>query len=290
MSFQSIEQILKECKETNQNFYEVVQASDMKERMVTKEQSFETMTEIYHSMVNADASYDEKLRSNSGLVGGDGAKIDKALKENRLLSGPLVGEIMSTAIKMAESNACMKRIVAAPTAGSCGVVPAVFLTLQKHLHIPEQKMIEALYVVAGIGEVIATRAFVSGAEGGCQAEIGAASSMAAAGIAYLSGGDCDTIAHAASIALKNLLGLACDPVAGLVEVPCVKRNVIGAVNALTSADLALCGLTSAIPTDEVIDAMRSIGLSMPSSIRETGEGGLAGTPTGKRLMEKLERY
>lgn len=290
MSFQSIKEIQTLCKENNESFYQVIQTSDMNERQVSATESFAQMKEVYDAMANADAAYDAGLRSNSGLVGGDGEKIASAVKKDQILSGPLIGEIMEKAIKMGESNACMKRIVAAPTAGSCGVVPAVFLTLQKQLNIPEHDIIEALYVVAGVGDVIATRAFVSGAEGGCQAEIGAASCMAAAGVAYLKGGDCDTIANAAAIAMKNLLGLACDPVAGLVEVPCVKRNVIGAVNAVTSADLALAGLTSKIPVDEVIDAMRSIGINMPCAVRETGEGGLAGTPTGKQFAEQLEQY
>ena len=195
--------------------------------------------------------------------------------------------VVEKAVKMGESNACMKRIVAAPTAGACGVVPAVFLTLQEKLGFREEKMVEALYVAVGIGGVIAGRAFIAGASGGCQAEIGSASAMAAGGVAYLLGGEGEQIVHAAAMAMKNLLGLACDPVAGLVEVPCVKRNVIGAVNALTSADMAMVGIVSKIPPDEVIDAMRSIGLAIPSCIRETGQGGLAATPTGLRIAQEL---
>ena len=181
----------------------------------------------------------------------------------------------------------MKRIVAAPTAGSCGVVPAVFLTMQEEKHFSEDKMVEALYVAAGIGGVIASRAFLSGAAGGCQAEIGSASAMAAGGLTYLMGGNAEEISNASALALKNLLGLACDPVAGLVEVPCVKRNVIGAVNALTAADMTMAGIFSRIPPDEVIDAMRSVGRNMNEDIRETGKGGLAGTPTGVEIREKM---
>ena len=194
---------------------------------------------------------------------------------------------MEKALRVSESNACMKRIVAAPTAGSCGVVPAAFLSIQEKMGYDDDQMTEALLVAAGIGGVIASRAFLAGAAGGCQAEIGSASAMAAGGLAYLLGGDADTIAHAAALALKNLLGLACDPVAGLVEVPCVKRNVMGAVNALTSADLAMAGIFSKIPPDEVIDAMRNIGRNMNEDIRETGKGGLAGTPSGIRIREKI---
>ena len=203
------------------------------------------------------------------------------------MCGRTMGKVMEKALKTGESNACMKRIVAAPTAGSCGVVPAVFLTLEEEKHFTEDKMVEALYVAAGIGGVIAHRAFLAGAAGGCQAEIGSASAMAAGGVAYLMGGDSEAIANAAALALKNLLGLACDPVAGLVEVPCVKRNVIGAVNALAAADMTVAGIFSKIPPDEVIDAMRSIGRNMNEDIRETGKGGLAGTPTGVEISQKM---
>ena len=167
------------------------------------------------------------------------------------------------------------------------MVPAVFLRMQEKYHYTGEKMLEALYVSAGIGAVIAERAFIAGASGGCQAEIGTASAMASGGCAYLMGGDSEAIIHAAAMALKNLLGLVCDPVAGLVEVPCVKRNVIGAVNAVTTADLAIAGVRSHIPPDEVIDAMRSVGRLLPSSLRETGEGGLAATPEGIRISRNL---
>ena len=193
---------------------------------------------------------------------------------------------MEKAIKMGESNACMHRIVAAPTAGSCGVISAVFLVVEERLSLPEEKMVEAMFVSAGIGAVIAENASLAGASGGCQAEIGSASAMAAGGLAYLQGGSAEQIADAAAFALKNMLGLACDPVGGLVEVPCIKRNVAGAVNALTSAQLAMAGITSAIPVDEVIDAMRRIGNEMPSAIKETSLGGLATSPTAVRLTEK----
>ena len=289
MSFESVEEILTICKEENCNFYEAVLKEDMQVRGVTKEESLEKMSELYNYMHQSKKDYDAKLISKSGMVGGDGAKVEQASKKGILIGGPFMGELIATGLKIAESNACMKRIVAAPTAGSCGVVPAVFLTMEHQLNLPYERMIEALYVVAGMGEVIATRAFISGAEGGCQAEIGSASAMAAAGACYLMGGSTEACCHATSIALKNLMGLACDPVAGLVEVPCVKRNASGAVNAIVSADMALSGVTSAIPTDQVIDAMRSVGVAMPPSIRETAEGGLAVTPTGLRIAQDLEQ-
>ncbi|BBF44281.1 L-serine dehydratase, alpha subunit [Lachnospiraceae bacterium KM106-2] len=290
MSFKSLDEIVKRCKDQNKDFFEVILEDDMKERHVTREESLNKMSVMYESMKKAHNAYDARLHSQSGLVGGDGAKMLQAAQDGTLLSGNFIGQVMASAIMMGESNACMKRIVAAPTAGSCGVVPAVFLTIQKQQSISDEKMVQAMYVVAGIGQVIATRAFISGAEGGCQAEIGSASAMAAGGLTYLKGGDPTVICHSSAMALKNLLGLACDPVAGLVEVPCVKRNVIGAINAISCTDMAIAGLTSAIPPDEVIDAMREIGINMPLAIRETGEGGLAGTRTGCKIKESLEHY
>ena len=166
-------------------------------------------------------------------------------------------------------------------------MPAVLLPTQKKFDLSDEVMVQALYVAAGFGQVIATRASISGAEGGCQAEIGSASAMAAAALVHLRGGTPQQMAAACAMAIKNLLGLVCDPVAGLVEVPCVKRNVIGAMNALSCADMALAGITSAIPCDEVIDAMRAVGDSLPSALRETGMGGLAATPTGRRIVENF---
>lgn len=241
------------------------------------------MNRLYMAMKDADAAYDDKLKSAGGLVGGDGAKMERALREGKVLSGSFIGAVISKALKMGESNACMKKIVAAPTAGSCGVIPAVLISYEEQYGASMQRMVEAMYVAAGIGEVIAARAFLSGAAGGCQAEIGSASAMAAGALAYLNGGDEESIAHAAAMALKNLLGLVCDTVGGLVEVPCVKRNAIGAVNAIACADMAVAGIRSQIPPDEVIDAMREVGEALPKTLRETGEGGLAATPTGREI-------
>lgn len=290
MSFKSIERILNRCEKENKDFFTIILEEDMADRHVSKDESISAMTVIYDSMHIAEDSYDSTLQSSSGLVGGDGAKMLHAIGNGQLLGGEFMSRVIATALKTGESNACMKRIVAAPTAGSCGVVPAVLLNMERQRNLPKEKIIEALYVTAGIGQVIASRASISGAEGGCQAEIGAASAMAAGGAAYLQGGDATCIAHAAAMAMKNLLGLACDPVAGLVEVPCVKRNVIGAVNAVASADMAIAGVRSQIPTDEVIDAMRTIGQNMPEDIRETGVGGLAGTPTGIKIKKSLNHY
>ena len=289
MSFRSLEEIVVKAREEQKPFWKIMLEDDMAERMVTQEESFEKMRKMYHMMQEADKHYDANGKSASGLVGQDGAKMEQLVANKQALSGDFIGQVMMRAIKMGESNACMKRIVAAPTAGSCGVIPAVFLTCQQQEQIPEDKMVEALFVAAGIGMVIAERAFIAGATGGCQAEIGSASAMAAGGLAYLRGGNEEEILDAAAMALKNLLGLVCDPVAGLVEVPCVKRNVIGAVNAITSADMAMAGIRSRIPADQVIDAMRSVGIMMPGALKETGEGGLAATPRGMEIADGLKK-
>jgi len=283
----SIEELIRVSESKNCSIWEVILEDDMQDRSVSKEESFAEMRRMYRAMKEADAGYDGEVISASKLVGGDGAKMEQAVREGNVSSGSFMGKVMTRAIKMGESNACMKRIVAAPTAGSCGVLPAVFISFQEEFGYDEDKMTEALFVAAGIGSVIAERASISGAQGGCQAEIGSASAMAAGGVAYLRGGKNDQIADAAAIALKNLLGLVCDPVAGLVEVPCVKRNVVGAVNAITSADMVMAGIQSRIPVDEVIDAMGEIGRLLPTSLRETSQAGLAATPTGLTAAEHI---
>ncbi|MHB8129076.1 MAG: L-serine ammonia-lyase, iron-sulfur-dependent, subunit alpha [Mobilitalea sp.] len=287
MSFRSLEEIVKLSEDSRKPFWEIVLEDDINERMVTSEESRIKMEQLYLTMKNSDAAYDKNLKSASNLVGGDGEKMNIAIKAGTVISGPFIGEVIAKALKMGESNACMKKIVAAPTAGACGVIPAVLLTYEEQNKVLIEKMVNAMYVASGIGEVIAVRAFLSGAAGGCQAEVGSASAMVAGALAYLNGGDSESIAHAAAMALKNLLGLVCDTVGGLVEVPCVKRNVVGAVNAIASADMAVAGIRSKIPPDEVIDAMRDIGEALPRSLRETGEGGLAATPTGLEIMNRV---
>lgn len=286
--YRSLEIIIQRTIERKQSFWKVIQLHDCRELGISEEESFARMYHMYEVMRQSDLDYEDSRKSQSGLVGTDGKKIHDAREKGQLICGDFIGRVMERAVKMAESNACMKRIVAAPTAGSCGVIPAVFLTVQEEKGYTDEQMTEALYVAAGIGGVIERRAFLAGAAGGCQAEIGSASSMAAGALVYLMGGDADQIAHAAALAMKSLLGLACDPVAGLVEVPCVKRNVLGAVNAMTAADMAMAGLKSQIPPDEVFDAMKSIGRQMPENVRETGLGGLAGTPTGKKLTLQIQ--
>lgn len=287
MGFQSIQAMLEAESEQGLLLWQVIMEDDARESGITAAQSQAHMRKLWEAMKSASRDYEDRLRSTSGLVGGDGALMRDGIRQKEPLCGDFMGQVIAQALQMGESNACMKRIVASPTAGSCGVLPAVLIPYQNKHNTTDDIILQALYIAAGVGQVIATRASISGAEGGCQAEIGSASAMAAAAAVYLRGGDSGQSMQAGAFALKNLLGLVCDPVAGLVEVPCVKRNVIGAVNALSSADMALCGIRSVIPFDEVIDAMQEIGRKMPSSLRETGEGGLAGTPTGLEIRKRI---
>ncbi len=288
MSYAKLSDILRLSEKEQKEFWEVVCAEDVKERDVTKEDSFETMRSMYLAMRNADTLYDASARSVSQLSGGDGAKLEAFRKSGNTLVGPFLAKVMEKAVKMAESNACMKRIVAAPTAGSCGVIPAVLLSFEEEEKRAEDDMVKALFVAAGIGEVIAESASIAGAEGGCQAEIGTASAMAAGALAYLLGGDNECIVHAAALAIKNMLGLTCDPVAGLVEVPCVKRNVSGAVNAVSSAELAIAGVRSKVAPDDVIEVMRRTGNLIPACLRETSQEGLALTPLAHKVKQRMK--
>ncbi len=288
MSFSTLKKIVQIAQAKEKEFWQVIIEDDMKERNVSFDSSFAEMTKMYRAMKTADAGYDPSLRSASGLSGGDGAKLEEFKKQPNRLIGDFLTEVMEKAVKMGENNACMKRIVAAPTAGSCGIIPAVLLTYEKQRNASEEQIVKALFVAAGIGEVIAEAACIAGAQGGCQAEIGSSSAMAAGALSYLEGGTNEDILNSVALALKNMLGLTCDPVAGLVEVPCIKRNVNGAVNAVVSSQMTKAGVKSAIPADEVIDSMGRIGKLLPSCLRETGQDGLATTPTGLSIAKKMK--
>ena len=289
MALDSMREIFDRMAEEGKPFWEIVLETDMEERQVTRNQSMAKMLTMWQAMSDAADGYTGRRRSVSGLVGGDGMKMRQYNLRGEAMTGGYVSEVIAEALSMAESNACMGRIVAAPTAGACGVLPAVLLPLCKYEELSQHQLLEALYVASGIGAVIAYRACIAGASGGCQAEIGTASAMAAGALVALRGGTGEQIGHAVAMALKNLMGLICDPVAGLVEVPCVKRNVIGAVNAVSVADMAMAGITSRIPVDEVIDAMGEVGRRMPVEFRETALGGLAVTPTGTAIQEHMRK-
>lgn len=289
MALDSMQEIFDAAESGQKPFWQVVLDTDVEEREVTVEASFEKMRATWRAMLDSVDAYQGDRRSLSGLVGGDGQRMREYAAAGETLCGPYLREVIATALCVGESNACMRKIVAAPTAGACGVLPAVLVPLYKAGRAAEDELVKALYVSAGIGAVIGYRASIAGASGGCQAEVGSASAMAAGALTALRGGDSARIGHAVAMALKNLMGLVCDPVAGLVEVPCVKRNVIGAVNAVSCADMALAGVASRVPVDEVIDCMGDVGRRLPVELRETALGGLAATPFGKSVKERMEK-
>jgi len=227
------------------------------------------------------------VRSKTGLTGGEAIKLKKYRAERKTLSGDVMMAAVENAIATNEVNAAMGVICATPTAGSSGTLPGALFMLEKRLGLSEDQMIRFLFTAGGLGLIIANHAGIAGATGGCQEEVGSASAMAAAAAVEAAGGSPEQSSQALAIALSNLLGLVCDPIAGLVEIPCVKRNAIGAGNALIAADMALAGCTSMIPADECISALDKVGRSMPVDLRETGLGGLAGTPTGQAIKAKI---
>lgn len=284
--YHTLNDLIKLSTDNNLEIWEIIQQADMYENDRSESDSFNMMKEMYVAMKNADSMYDGTLRSASNKAGGDGGLLHSYNESGKNICGSFMGKVMEKAIKMGESNACMRRIVAAPTAGSCGVLPAVLLSYEEDFDVAEDDMVKAMYVAAGIGKVIAENAFIAGAAGGCQAEIGSASAMAAGALAFLQGGDSSAIINAATLSLKNFLGLVCDPIAGLVEVPCIKRNSYGAVNAVTSAQLSLAGIKSAIAPDDVVDSMRRIGNQLPASLKETSCGGLAITESAQNYLNQ----
>lgn len=288
MAYSSVKAMLNVSRQNNQPLWDVILQSDLLESGLTRPQSLAEMHHLWQVMVQTSDNYCGADRSASGFAGGDAAKVAEAEARGQLLTGGYLAQVMAEALKTAECNACMKRIVAAPTAGSCGVLPAVLLPYQAREGLDDNTMVRAMYVAGAIGQVVAAKASIAGAAGGCQAEIGTASAMGAAALCYLGGGDAQGVCHAAAIAIKSMLGLVCDPIAGLVEVPCVKRNAAGAMIAMSSADMALAGIRSAVPPDEVILAMREVGDKMDVSLKETGIGGVAGTPFGQKIAEKME--
>ncbi|MEE1028465.1 MAG: L-serine ammonia-lyase, iron-sulfur-dependent, subunit alpha [Agathobacter sp.] len=282
--YHSLSELKELSTQERKEMWEIILQAELDESERTADESFQKMLQMYEAMKSADSLYDGNLRSESKRAGGDGALLHDYNESGKNICGDFIGKVMEKAIKMGESNACMRRIVAAPTAGSCGVLPAVLLSYAQDYDVDDEKMVHALYIAAGIGKVIAENASIAGAAGGCQAEIGSASAMAAGALAFLQGGDASAIIHAAALSLKNFLGLVCDPVGGLVEVPCIKRNAYGAVNAVTSSQLAMAGIRSAISPDDVIDSMKRIGNQMPACLKETSQGGLATTESARKYI------
>ncbi|WP_438317500.1 L-serine ammonia-lyase, iron-sulfur-dependent, subunit alpha [Sporosarcina sp. FA9] len=260
------------------------------EMLMTKRSREDIIAQMDNNLTVMESAVEkglEGVHSASGLSGGDAVLLQKYMATGKSLCGDLVMDAVSKAVATNEVNAAMGTICATPTAGAAGIVPGTLFAVKNRLNPTRQQMLNYLFTSGAFGFVVANNASISGAAGGCQAETGSAGSMAAAAIVEMAGGTPQQSAEAFSIVMKNMLGLVCDPVAGLVEVPCVKRNAMGAAKALVGADMALAGVVSRIPTDEVIEAMHKIGQSMPSALRETARGGLAVTPTGKALAAKV---
>jgi L-serine dehydratase len=285
--FRNVAELVTLAESKQVKIAEVMIQQEIEVTGLTREEIIEKMDRNLTVMEQAIERGLKGVQSFSGLTGGDAVLLQNYIKSGKSLTGTILLDAVSKAVATNEVNAAMGTICATPTAGSAGVVPGTLFAVKEKLNPTRMEMIEFLFTSAAFGFVVANNASISGAAGGCQAEVGSASGMAAAAIVELAGGTPAQSAEAMAITLKNMLGLVCDPVAGLVEVPCVKRNAMGASNAMTAADMALAGIKSKIPCDEVINAMYLIGQSMPSALRETAEGGLAATPTGKRLEKEI---
>ncbi len=283
---------IKELIEVSDNNGITIAESVIRKEVEFSEKSIEEIKErMKHNLLIMKEAIKEglakEIKSVSGLTGEEGRVFEEYRNTKETLTGSIVAKSISYSLSVSGINAAMGRIVAVPTAGSCGILPGALIAFAEEKNIDDDRLTDSLFVAAGIGMVIAKQASVSGAIGGCQAECGSASAMAAGAITYLCGGSNSQIAHAVAINLKCILGLVCDPVAGLVEVPCIKRNAMGAVNAIAAAEMVLAGIESVIPADEVIKAMDKVGRALPESLRETSLGGLAVTPTGCRLKRQV---
>ncbi|WP_068620150.1 L-serine ammonia-lyase, iron-sulfur-dependent, subunit alpha [Paenibacillus tuaregi] len=290
MNFQTLGELAKLAEERGIGIGSLMLEEQSAESGRPKELEFAKMADYYEVMKDAvRRGLTDNTTSPSGLTGLDAQRVKSYSESDEPCLGGAASEAMAYALAVSEVNASMGRIIATPTAGSCGIIPGVFISCQERFGWDDQKMVYGLFTAGAIGYVIANNSFVSGAEGGCQAEVGSAIGMAAAALTELRGGTPAQVVHAVGLALKNTLGLICDPVGGLVEIPCIVRNGFGAVTALAAADMALAGVRSVIPSDEVIQVMLEVGSAMPEKHRETAGGGLAQTPTGRQIMNDLKR-
>jgi L-serine dehydratase len=281
-------ELLSICEEKNIPIFEYAIMCEEEESGCARADIIEKMRKNLNIMREAaEYGLTNETRSISGLIGGDAIKLNRYASSKKTLTGEFMVKAMARAVSCSEVNAAMGKIVAAPTAGSCGIIPSVIITAGEKLNKTEEDLINALFTASGVGIIIAKNATLAGAEGGCQAECGSAAAMGAAAVVEMMGGTPDMALNAAAIVIKNILGLVCDPVAGLVEVPCAKRNMSGAVSALTTADLVMSGVTSRIPFDDTVIAMYKVGKQLPCELRETAMGGLAVTPTGLKLAKEI---
>lgn len=282
------EELLKICKESNISLSEYAIRCEIEEKGLNREEVIEKMRKNLNVMMSAaNEGMQKEVFSVSGLIGGDAYRLYNYTNKAKTLTGNATNMAMAMALSSSEVNASMGKIVACPTAGSCGILPAVILSAGKELELNEDELLKGLFAAAAVGLIIALNATLSGAEGGCQAECGSASAMGAAAVVEMMGGTPKMSLDAASIILQNILGLVCDPVAGLVEIPCAKRNAQGAITALCTADMIMAGIIAKIPFDEAVSAMYKVGKSLPAALRETAMGGIATTKTGLKLKEQV---
>lgn len=288
INFTSGAELLHLCNKNSFRIFEIMLVREVHLSERNKDMIIDEMKENLEVMKKAiERGLNEDIRSVSGLTGGDAKKLRSYYEEETTVAGQELNRAVAAAMAVLEVNAAMGQIVAAPTAGSSGILPGSVITTARRFGKNDEDIVNALFTASAIGYLITRNATVAGAEGGCQAETGAAAAMAAAAIVEMLGGTPAQALDAAAMSIKNILGLVCDPIAGLVEAPCIKRNAIGTANALISADMALAGITSIIPFDEVVEAMLKVGRSLPCELRETGTGGLAWTPTGKQIHERI---
>ena len=285
--FKSIKDLVSQAEEQQVSISDIMIAQEVEQVGRPRDVVLQQMAGSFQVMKAGAQSGILGVTSHSGMTGGDARKLDAYIQSGHCLTDHTFLRALNYAIAINEVNASMGLICASPTAGSCGTLPGVMLAAQEKLDASDEAIVRCLFTAGAIGYVIANNAFISGAAGGCQAEVGVASAMAAAAVTQLAGGSPAQSAHAMAMALKNMLGLTCDPLAGLVEVPCIKRNAAGAANALAAAEMALAGIESRVPWDEVIEAMYRIGQGMPQNVRETAQGGLAATQTGRQWKQLL---
>ncbi|WP_295729362.1 L-serine ammonia-lyase, iron-sulfur-dependent, subunit alpha [uncultured Limosilactobacillus sp.] len=287
--FDSIKEIVQAANDRDKPLADLIIEAEVESSGVPREEVWAKMKHNLDTMRQAVTKGEtgDGVHSPTGLTGGEAVKIREYRKHHQSLAGDTMMGAVQAAMATSEVNASLGVICATPTAGSAGTLPGVIEALQERLNLDENALIRFLFTAGGLGLIIANHAGIAGATGGCQAEVGSASAMGAAAAVEAAGGTPQQSAEALSIAISNLLGLVCDPIAGLVEIPCVKRNAIGTANALVAADLALAGCISKIPADECIMALDKVGKQLPASLRETGIGGLAGTPTGQAIKAKI---
>lgn len=288
INFSNGRELLKLCKSNSQKIWEVMLAREAYISGKKEEDIFEYMKGSLDIMkTSITRGLNEDIKSISGLSGGDAKLLRKRYEEGKTLAGATMNKAIASAMAVLEVNASMGQIVAAPTAGSSGIIPGALITAAESYGLSDDELVRALFTTGAVGYIITRNSTVAGAEGGCQAETGAAAAMAGAALVEMLGGTPEQALNAAAMAIKNILGLVCDPIAGLVEAPCIKRNAIGTANAMICADMSLAGIKSIIPFDEVVETMKRVGRSLPCELRETGTGGLAATPTGKALQSRI---